>query len=301
VRRSVRKELEERNHDGFMIASMDPGGRHAMMLPERLGAWRESGYGQNSVDLQFYDFLLGFADASLRMMSGNPKGEAKFSGNDILKAYSSSQTLLAGETMELFFGLDGSVQLLFNRIVAGPSNKGPTFLDESWQNTTIIATRNITIEWSNKPIFDIKGKRVPGMTDVIISSNYDINRKTVNFEFIQIYDNVMNSGQWSQINGNDYYQAVFAHENAHVQQFMDMVNDSNFSYKNQTGTFGDILFNSGLSGEQLDLLFIDMFDYARIKWQNQNNNDPNHSDANRRAKQNLPKHLRKYLRIKPVF
>ncbi|MGB5979296.1 MAG: RHS repeat-associated core domain-containing protein, partial [Cyclobacteriaceae bacterium] len=40
VRRSVRKELEERNHDGFMIASMDPGGRHAMMLPERLGAWR---------------------------------------------------------------------------------------------------------------------------------------------------------------------------------------------------------------------------------------------------------------------
>jgi hypothetical protein len=44
VRSSLRKELEDRNHNGLMMASMDPGGRYAMMLPERLAAQREATY-----------------------------------------------------------------------------------------------------------------------------------------------------------------------------------------------------------------------------------------------------------------
>ncbi|MFA0961222.1 RHS repeat-associated core domain-containing protein [Roseivirga sp. BDSF3-8] len=45
---SVAEQVQDRNRNGKIFESLDPGGRQAWLLPERLGAWRETQYANGS-------------------------------------------------------------------------------------------------------------------------------------------------------------------------------------------------------------------------------------------------------------
>jgi hypothetical protein len=145
-----------------MIASMDPGGRYAMMLPERLEAWRESGYGQNSTT---YDYSTGdFITFARELYQAAKEGITYLSEGDVNQAYNLWSSLLFGEGFALKYGYDGKLSIETFQFGVGDGGYEKKELDGSVFISSEEINSNKKGELSPSSIYSVRTANVNGWT-----------------------------------------------------------------------------------------------------------------------------------------
>jgi RHS repeat-associated protein len=138
-------------------------------------------------------------------------------------------------------------------------------------------------------------KRVPGRTSLNFKRSDYSNSRLLFWLDVEIDPIIFDSDEFIALNGIHFHRAVFAHERGHYEQFKSIVSSPKFRVRSFTGPANLILSTSNLKGEELEELFIEVMAEAERIWQ-RTNRDPDHTDANQRAKRFIPSKYWEYLK-----
>ncbi len=134
----------------------------------------------------------------------------------------------------------------------------------------------------------VDGKPTLGST-TLDRSRSSYSNGQITFHFNVKFDNVLFTKEFVEKNGENYWRAVVAHERGHMEQFMYLGASANAQ-----------IFNSGLNGDDLERLFLNIMDTTEAAWFRMNN-DPGHSDANKRAQKFLASQYWDFLSTPPKY